>query len=152
MGPDHYDPTLDCGLALQLPVEHPGGTVYFYPTPLEASSLQEINVLEHDDPDDEDPLLTAMKSCYKANIPIASLRKLVDSDDVSDNLTYRCAKCSKCLDCQHSNKFRAMSIQERREQAVIEESAHSPLTIIYFTELSWGSGIPFWNRVWTREL
>ena len=25
--------------------------------------------------------------------------------------------------------------------------AHSPLTIIYFTELSWGSGIPFWNRV-----
>ena len=63
-----------------------------------------------------------MKSCYKANIPISRMRELVDHDDVSDNLTYRCSKCSKCLDCQHSNKFRAMSIQERREQAVIQDS------------------------------
>ena len=64
--------------------------MYVYPTPLEASSLREIKVLEYDDPDDEDPILTVMKSCYKANIPIARLRELVDSDDVSDNLTYRC--------------------------------------------------------------
>ena len=96
--------------------------LYFYPTPLEANSLQEITGFECNDPDDKDPLLTGMKSCYKGNIPIARLRELVDHDDVSDNLTYRCSKCSKCLDCQHSNKFRAMSIQERREQAVIKDS------------------------------
>ena len=122
LGPDHYDPIPDCKLALQVPVEHPGGTVYFYSTPLEASTLKEISVLEDDDPDDEDPMLTVMKSYYKANIPIARLRELIDTNDVSDNLTYRCPKCSKFLDCQHSNKYRAMSIQERREQAVIEES------------------------------
>ena len=67
-------------------------------------------------------------SCYKANIPIARLRELVDQDDVSDNLSYRCPKCSKCLDCQHSNKFRALSIQEQREQVVIEESVKLDLT------------------------
>ena len=70
LGPDHYDPTPDCILALQVPVEHSGGTVYFYPTPLEASTLKEIDLLEYDDPDDEDPMLTVMKSCYKAPSPI----------------------------------------------------------------------------------
>ena len=63
-----------------------------------------------------------MQSCYKATIPISRLRELIDRDDVSDNTSYRCERCSKCLDCRHSNKFHAMSIQERREQALIEES------------------------------
>ena len=62
--------------------------MYFYPTPLEASSVQKITGLDCNDPDDDDPLVTIMKSCYKANIPIACLRELVDHDDVSDNLTY----------------------------------------------------------------
>ena len=61
-----------------------------------------------------------LESCYKASIPIARLRELVDKDDVSDNLSYRCEKCSKCQDCKHFNKFRAMSMQEQRELAVIE--------------------------------
>ena len=43
-----------------------------------------------------------------------------------DNITvFRIIYCNirtKCLDCRHSNKFRALSIQERREQVVIEES------------------------------
>ena len=128
LGLDPCDPARDCGHALRLPVNHPGGTMYFYPTPLEVSSVQEITGLDCSDPDDDDPLVTVMKSCYKANIPIARLRELVDHDDVSDNLTYRCPKSSKCLDCQHSNKFRAMSIQERREQAVIEDSVKLDLS------------------------
>ena len=53
---------------------------------------------------------------------IARLQELVNEDDVSDTLSYRYEKCSKCQECKHSNKFRAMSVQERREQAVIEES------------------------------
>ena len=119
LGLDHCDPTQDCRLALQLPVTYPKGTVYFYPTPLEASSEQEVTGVECNDPKDEDPLLTVMKSCYKANIPISPMRELVDHDDVSDNLTYRCPKCSKCLDCQHSNKFRAMSISLRHKMVVV---------------------------------
>ena len=59
---------------------------------------------------------------HKATIPIARLRELVDADDVSDNLTYRCSKCSKCQECKSSTKNRAISTQERVEQAVIEES------------------------------
>ena len=46
----------------------------------------------------------------------------MDADDVSDNLTYRCPKCSKCQECRNSTKNRAISTQERVEQAVIEES------------------------------
>ena len=52
----------------------PRGTVYFYPTPLEAGPAQEITGLDYSDRDDDDPQVTIMKSCYKANIPIARLR------------------------------------------------------------------------------
>ena len=75
LGLDPCDPARDCGHALQLPVNCPRGTVYFYPTPLEASSVQEVTGLDCSDPDDDDPLVTVMKSCYKANIPIACLRE-----------------------------------------------------------------------------
>ena len=75
-GLDPCDPARDCRHALQLPVSCPRGTVYFYPTPLEAGPAQEVTGLEYSDPADDDPLLTIMKSCYKANIPIARLREL----------------------------------------------------------------------------
>ena len=84
----------------------------FYPTPLKRGVLEDLGALEYDDPIDYSPLMTIMKSCYMATIPISRLRKLVDEDDVSDNLSYRCPRCSKCQDCQHSNKYRAMNVQE----------------------------------------
>ena len=94
----------------------------FYPTPLEPDVLDESSGLEHEDLVEEIPQLKAMQSCYKATIPINRLREMVNEDNVSDNLFYRCEKCSKCQECRHTSKFRAMSVQERREQAVIEES------------------------------
>ena len=42
---DPCDPPQDCGVALQIPVSYPLGTVYLYPTPLEAGSAQEITGL-----------------------------------------------------------------------------------------------------------
>lgn len=77
--------------------------------------LDELGALAHDDMVEEDPRFTAMKSCYKATIPIVRPRKLVDKDDISDNLSYRCLKCSKYQESRHSNKYRAMSVQERQE-------------------------------------
>ena len=44
---DPSDPAQDCRVALQVPVNHPLGTAYLYPTPLEASSAQEITGLEY---------------------------------------------------------------------------------------------------------
>ena len=61
-------------------------------------------MLDYHDPVEENHQLTTMQSCYKASIPKARLRELIDEDDVSDNLSYRCEKCSKWQDCKHSNK------------------------------------------------
>ena len=84
-------------------------------TPLEQETIPDQQMLEYHDPVEKDHLFTFRESCYKATIPIARLRELIDEDDVSDNLSYRCERCSKCQDCKHSNKFRTMSMQERRE-------------------------------------
>ena len=121
-------------LALQIPMACPNGTLAcFYPTPLERDVLEKLGSLEHDDPVDEDPRVTVVQSCYKANIPRAWLRVLVDQDDIFDNLSYRCPKCSNCKECQHNNKYRAVSVQERREQVVIEESVTLDLEQIRVT-------------------
>ena len=52
-----------------------------------------------------------MQSCYKATIPIARLREMGDKDDVLDNLSYHSEKCTKCQECKHSSKFRAMNFK-----------------------------------------
>ena len=123
MYPDPRDLEVDCTLALQIPVACPNGAVAcFYPTPLEQDVLDDLGVLDHDDLIEEDPKLTVIKSCYKASIPIACLQELVDEDDIFDKISYRCPKCSMCQKCRHSNMFQAMSVQERREQVVLEES------------------------------
>ena len=109
---------MDCTLVLQLHMGLPGDNgACFYPMPLEQETIPDQQVLDHHDPVEENHQFTIMQFCYKANIPIARLRELVVEDDVSDNLSYRCEKCSKCQDCKHSNKFRAMSVHERWEQA-----------------------------------
>ena len=117
------DPEVNCTLAVQIPVVYPrGGTVCFYPSPLEEEVLVDTSILGLKDPVEEDCQLPAIQSCNKASFPIARLQELVDQEDISDNLSYRCPQCSKCLECRHSNKLRAMSMQERREQTVIEEN------------------------------
>ena len=59
---------------------------------------------------------------YKAIIPIARMRKLVDEDDTADTITYRCYECSKCVVCKRSCKRTAISLQESAEQTIIESS------------------------------
>ena len=91
-----------------------------YPSPLEEGLTGIVTLKE--DPVEQDPQMTAIQSCYKAAIPIARLWEPVDQDDFSVNLSYRCPKCSQCMECKHRNKVRAMSVQEHRERVVIEES------------------------------
>ena len=37
---------------------------------------------------------------YKATIPIARLRELVDQDDLDDFVSYKCPECLKCIKCR----------------------------------------------------
>ena len=46
---------------------------------------------------------------HKAIIPIARMRKLVDEDDTTDTITYRCPDCSKSMVCKRSRKQTAVS-------------------------------------------
>ena len=61
-------------------------------------------------------------SVHKAVIPIARLRVLLDQDDVGDTVSFRCPECSKCITCKKSQRSNAISLQEAREQVIIEQS------------------------------
>lgn len=65
-----------------------------------------------------------MCSVNKAIIPISKMRELIDQDDVSDTVSYRCPDCSKCLTCKKSSKKTAESIQDKVDQHAINKSVH----------------------------
>ena len=47
---------------------------------------------------------------------------LLDQDDIGDTVSFRCPECSKCLTCKKSQRSTAVSLQEAREQVIIEQS------------------------------
>ena len=59
---------------------------------------------------------------FKATVPIARMRELVDQDDIGDFVTFRCPECSKCMKCKVSRRRTAVSLQESMEQEIIEKS------------------------------
>ena len=61
-------------------------------------------------------------SVQKAVIPITRMRVLLDQDDIGDTVSFRCPGCSKCLTCKKSQRITAVSLQEAREQVIIEQS------------------------------
>ena len=80
---------------------------------------------------------------YKAIIPIARMRELVDEDNTADTITYRCPDCSKCLVCKRSHKRTAISLQESAEQTIIESSVKLDLENQPFLLRFLGSGTQF---------
>jgi len=59
---------------------------------------------------------------FKAKVPMAKLRNAMDDEDSEEGGGFRCAECSKCLNCKTSSKRTAISLREAREQQLIEES------------------------------
>ena len=55
-------------------------------------------------------------------IPIARMSVLLDQDDIGDIVSFRCPDCSKCFTCKKSMRSTAVSLQEAREQVIIEQS------------------------------
>ena len=58
----------------------------------------------------------------KAMIPISRMRQLIDQDDISDTVAYRCPDCSACTTCKRSNKDLASSVENSIGQVAIEKS------------------------------
>ena len=61
-------------------------------------------------------------SVYKAKVPLSKLIRVIDEDDISSLVNYRCPSCSKCLKCLQSNRTKTMSLQEAAEQELIARS------------------------------
>ena len=59
---------------------------------------------------------------FKATVPIARMREILDLDDCDEVSTYRCPECSKCIKCKNSVRRNAISLQEAAEQEIIENS------------------------------
>ena len=59
---------------------------------------------------------------FKAKVPMAKFRNAMDDEDSEEGGGFRCAECSKCLNCKTSSKRTAISLREAREQQLIEES------------------------------
>jgi hypothetical protein len=61
-------------------------------------------------------------SCYKALIPLAKLKGLIDEMDVGDLTDFRCDVCSNCVTCKKSAREKTRSLQEDYEQEILEKS------------------------------
>ena len=58
----------------------------------------------------------------KAKVPLSRLRQVLDERDADDSLAYRCSECLKCITCKQSGRKKAISLQERFEQEIIDKS------------------------------
>ena len=61
-------------------------------------------------------------SSYKATVPIARMREILDIDNNEEFAYYRCPECFRCVRCRTSTKRHAISLQESVEQELIEKS------------------------------
>ena len=105
-----------------------------FPTPLTQKDFEDAGCtistkvliedqnLNHSDHDPVADQTDHWCSVYKAMVPIARLREIVDQEDVGDVVSYRCPACSKCVRCKESGKTRAITLQEAVEQDIIEKS------------------------------
>jgi hypothetical protein len=63
-----------------------------------------------------------VSSVHKASIPIAYYRNMVDPEDNTTLVTFRCPVCAKCVKCKESPRTQAITLNEAVEQEIIERS------------------------------
>ena len=105
-----------------------------YPSPVSEQDLRELGGEILDDEFDEKEMeqrimdhKTTGKDWYQCSVhstrlPISKIRELVDQDDIDQLVTYRCDNCAKCEECKKSPRITAQSLQDAREQEMIEKS------------------------------
>ena len=105
-----------------------------HPHPLNAMDVQDLDV---DIPEQFEEKIDVMMSSiespnlskldhlcgtYKATVPIARMREILDIDNTEEYAYYRCSECSKCIKCKTPTRRHAISLQESVEQELIERS------------------------------
>ena len=92
------------------------------PTPLTVRDFQDLNCKASDQEDLPDSCQLHFCTVLKARIPISKMRELIDQDDIEDNVSFRCPKCSECITCRKSQKQSAVSIQNAIDQQAVRDS------------------------------
>ena len=102
------------------------GETYF-PTPLDSQTFKELGQ-EVEDEKLPDSYICPRLHCqcfttsiFKAKVPLKRLKTFVDENDKDDTINFRCDKCKLCK-CATSNTNKMMSLNEKIEQQIIEES------------------------------
>ena len=99
-----------------------------YPTPLSRIDFEQLGCNPEKEP--EEYLSQANPTGLEAHVcrikgdqvPIARMRELLDQDNPEGLISFRCTTCSACVTCRKSPRTNAISLQESREQDVIEKS------------------------------
>ncbi len=105
-------------------------TVLFDPQIIPSESDDCDSLLRSIGPLDSDLVLSPEGhycSVYKAKVPLSKLVRVIDEEDISSLVNYRCPACSRCIRCLESNRTKTLSLQEAAEQHIIERSVHIDL-------------------------
>ena len=54
----------------------------------------------------------------------SKLKEMLTAEDYGSNIEYRCPSCRNCIKCKNSEFLERVSLQEEREQFLIEKSVH----------------------------
>jgi len=99
-----------------------------YPTPLSRTDYNQLGAVPEENLElvqsqAEPTGLEAHVCRVKGDqVPIARMRELINQDDPTGLITFRCSACAACIQCRRSPRSTAISLQESREQEVIEKS------------------------------
>ena len=99
-----------------------------YPTPLSRTDYTQLGAIPEENTEiiPSQAELTGLEAhvCRVRGdqVPIARMRELINQDDPTGLITFRCSSCSACIQCRRSPRTTAISLQESREQEVIEKS------------------------------
>ena len=117
-----------------------------YPTPLSRMDYLQLGV----EPEQDQEVIESQAEIngveahvcrIKGNqVPITRMRELINQDDPGGLISFKCSTCSACVQCRKSPRTTAISLQESREQEVIEKSVSIRRMIQWTTDQD---SIPF---------
>ena len=99
-----------------------------YPTPLSRTDFTQLGCNPEQEPEyyPSQANTTGLEAhacrVRRDQVPIARMRELLNQDDPEGLISFRCTSCAACVTCRKSPRTSAISLQESREQEVIEKS------------------------------
>ena len=106
-----------------------------YPTAVSEIDMQEMGICDSEPNEDWEEckcdhnvqVHLVDHGVYKAKVPVSKRKEYFDEDDQGFINDFRCEDCLQCKKCLLSDRSKMMSLQEKREQEIIEKSVYVDL-------------------------